>query len=158
FHIRMVNLLTDSPGVQYSIDSTVITSVGYTSVASLNGGHPGDHTVTFGTLPPASLVSTDPTTAVAIGGTFSQNFAQGRDYTLFAYGTINNPKTFLMDEASGKPTPDNDFVEYQFVDAAPNMAAVDVYVTAPQGQITSAQKVTTLNFGAKSDTTKLKLF
>jgi hypothetical protein len=158
FHVRMVNLLEDSPLVQYSIDSTAIASIGYLAATGMNAAHPGDHTVSFSVIRPASLNSSDTTDPIAIGGSFPATYAKGRDYTVFAYGTLNNPKTFSMDEQSDRPTPDDDNIEYQFVNASPNLPSADVYITAPEGNITSATKVATLAFGEKSTPTALKLF
>jgi hypothetical protein len=158
FHIRMVNTIEDSPTVQYSVDSTVISTATYLGNTSLAVAHPGDHTINFAYLPAASLNSSDSTAAVAIGGSFSQSWSQDRDYTIFAYGKMNDPKTFVMDEPSNKDAVADDFIEYQFVNAAPNAPSVDVYVTAPEGQITSPQKVGTIAFGEKTSPATLKLF
>lgn len=159
FHIRLVNTLEDSPTVQYSVDSTVISTAPYLGNTSLAVAHPGDHTINFAYLPAASLNSSDSTAAVAIGGSFSQSWSQDRDYTVFAYGKMNDPKTFVMDEPSNKDAVADDFIEYQFVNAAPNAAgSVDIYITAPEGQITSPQKAGTLAFGEKTSPASLKLF
>jgi hypothetical protein len=158
FHVRMVNLLEDSPSVQYTIDTTVINSAGYLVGTALSPAHAGSHTVSFSALRPPSLNSADPTTPISLTGSFDQSYTAGRDYTIFAYGKIDSPKTFTMDEQSGKPAVDDDFIEYQFVNAASNTPSVDIFITAPDGQINSPQKLTTLNLGEKSTTTKLKLF
>ncbi len=158
FHVRMVNLLEDSPLVQYSIDGTVISSSAYLAATALSAAHPGDHTVGFAALRPASLDSSDTTDPIPIAGSFQQSYAQDRDYTVFAYGTLGTPKTFAMDEPSDKPAVDDDYIEYQFVDASPNAPSVDVYITAPEARITSAEKVATLAFGGKTTPVKLKLF
>ena len=157
FHIRMLNLLTDSPSVQYSIDTTVITSAGYLATSGNNAAHPGDHTISFAVVRPASLNSSDTTDPIAIGGSFQATYTKDRDYTLFAYGTTTNPKTFTMDEQSNRAAPDAANIEYQFVNASPNTLSADVYITAPEGQITSPTKVATLAFGEKSTPTALKL-
>lgn len=158
FHVRMVNLLEDSPAVQYSIDSTVVSSSAYLAATSLNAAHPGDHSVSFAAIRPASLNSDDTTDPIPLGGSFQQSYSQDRDYTIFAYGTLNAPKTFTMDEPSEKAEVEDDFIEYQFVDAASNVATFDVYITAPEGQISSPEKVATLSFGEKSTPRTLKLF
>jgi hypothetical protein len=158
FHVRMLNLLEDSPTVQYSVDSTVITSGGYLAATGMNAAHPGDHTISFAVVRPASLNSSDTTDPIPIGGSFQATYAKDRDYTVFAYGTLTNPKTFTMDEQSNRATPADDNIEYQFVNASPNTPSADVYITAPEGNITSATKVATLAFGEKSTPTALKLF
>lgn len=158
FQVRMVNLIEDSPAVQYSVDSTVITNIGYLGATGFNAAHPGDRAVSFAAIRPASLNSSDTTTPIAIGGTFSQSYTRGRDYTVFVYGKLNDPKAFTMDEESDKAAVEEDFIEYQFVNAAPNVPRVDIFITAPEGQITSAEKLATVTFGQKTGTTKLKLF
>jgi hypothetical protein len=158
FHVRMLNLLEDSPTVQYSVDGTVISSAAYLGGSSFSAGHPGDRTISFAAIRPASLNSSDTTDPIALGGSFQGTYAKDRDYTVFAYGTLNNPKTFTMDEQSNRATPDDDNIEYQFVNASPNIPSADVYITAPEGNITSPTKVATVAFGAKSTPTALKLF
>jgi hypothetical protein len=158
FHIRFMNLIEDSPAVQYSVDTTAITNTGYQTVTALNPAHPGDHTVNFAALRPASLNTADPIDPIALPGSFDKTFAQDTDYTVFAYGKMNDVHTFVMDEASTKDAVPDDFIEYQFVNAAPALATADVYITAPQAQVTSAEKVATLNFTGKSAPTQLKLF
>src|SRR5262249_24995023 len=113
FHARMLNLLEDSPTRQYSIDSTVVASSAYLAATSMNPAHPGDHTVSFTVIRPASLNSSDTTDPIAIGGSFQASYTKNTDYTIFAYGTTTNPKTFMMDEPSNRPTPAAATIEYQ---------------------------------------------
>jgi hypothetical protein len=157
FHARIVNLLTDSPTMQYSIDSTVVASTGYLTATPMNAAHPGDHTVSFALIRPASLNSSDPTDAIAIGGSFQGSYTKNTDYTIFAYGTTTNPNTFMMNEPSDRPAPDATKVEYQFVNASPSTPNADVYITAPEGGLTSPTKVATVAFGAKSEPATLTL-
>jgi hypothetical protein len=153
----MVNLLEDSPSVQYSLDGTVIASTSYLAATAFTAAHPGDHTVSFATLRPPSLNEDDETDPIPLGGSFQHSYAEDRDYTVFAYGTLNAPKTFTMDEPSDKDAVEDDFIEYQFVAAASSIGTVDVYITAPEGQINSPEKVATLGFGEKSVPKTLKL-
>jgi uncharacterized protein DUF4397 len=158
FHVRMLNLLEDSPAVQYKIDTTAITSIGYLTGTALSPAHVGSHTVSFAAIRPASLDANDSTDPIPLPGSFDQSYSQGRDYTIFVYGTIDNPRTFTMDEQSDKPAVDDDFIEYQFVNASTRTPSVDIFITAPDGQINSPQKLATLNLGEKTTTTTLKLF
>jgi Domain of unknown function (DUF4397) len=157
FHVRMLNLLTDSPTVQYSIDTTVVSSSGYLAATTMNPAHPGDHTVSFAVIRPTSLNSSDPTDPIALGGSFQASYAKNTDYTIFAYGTTTNPKTFVMDEPSDRPAPDATKIEYQLVNASPSTPNADVYITAPEGGLTSPTKVASIAFGAKSDPATLTL-
>ncbi len=158
FHLRVVNLLEDSPTVQYSVDATAISTAGYLGATALGAVRPGSHKIGFTAIRPSSLNSADTTDPIVLGGSFDQSYVKDQDYTVFAYGKLNDVHTFLMNEASGKPAVDNDFFEYQIVNAAPGLANADVYVTAPDAQITTPTKVATVAFGGKTDTFKVKLF
>ena len=158
FHLRVVNLLEDSPAVQYYVDSTSIASTGYLAATALGAARPGTHAMSFKALRPQSLDADDTTDPIDLGGSFSQDFGRDRDYTVFAYGTLNDVRTFVIDEPSDKGDLDDDFIEWQMVNAAPNLPAVDVYLTAPEAHITSAEKVATIDFGGKTTPSKLKLF
>lgn len=157
FHMRLVNLLEDSPSVQYSIDSTTVASIAYLGATAFNSAHPGDHTVNFAVIRPTSLNSDDTTDPIPIAGSFSQSYTRDRDYTVFAYGTIATPKTLVLDEQSNRASVEDDSIEYQFIDASPNLTAADIYITAPEGQINAPQKVGTLAFGEKTTPATLKL-
>ncbi len=89
FHTRMVNLIQNSPAVQYKIDTTVISSATYQTGTTLSAAHPGAHSVSFQVIRPVSLVSTDPTDPIDLGGSFSQTYEKNIDYTIFAYGTLD---------------------------------------------------------------------
>ncbi len=60
----------------------------------------GSHSVSFDAIRPISLVSGDTTDPIALGGTFTQDFAKDIDYTIFAYGTLADVKTMTIDEPS----------------------------------------------------------
>ena len=68
FHLRVVNLLEDSASVQYYMDSTSITSAGYTAATGLGAARPGTHTVKFAALRPASLNSDDTKDPIELEG------------------------------------------------------------------------------------------
>src|SRR5262245_58901379 len=90
FHTRMVNLIQNSPTVQYKLETTVINSAAYLSGTTLAAARPGDHSVSFPVIRPTSLVSSDTTTPIDLGGSFSRTFVKNTDYTFFAYGTLDN--------------------------------------------------------------------
>ena len=71
---------------------------------------------------------------------------------MFAYGKLNDVQTLRDRRADDKDDVDDDFIEWQMVNAAPNLAVADVYITAPEANITSPEKVATLNFGDKTST------
>lgn len=158
FQLRMVNLIEDSPTVQFIVDTTVVNTAPYLTTSSLSVVRPGSHTIKFAAVRPTSLNSSDTTDPIALDGSFDQSFERGRDYTVFAYGKVNDLHSFVMDEPGDKPAVDDDFVEYQFVNGASNAQSADLFITAPDGQINTPTRLTTLAFGQKSETTKLKLF
>src|SRR6185295_1720607 len=158
FHLRVVNLLEDSPAVLYYVDSTSITSANYQGATALGAARPGNHTVSLKAVRPASLNSDDTKDPIDLPGSFSQDYGRDRDYTVFAYGRLNDVHTFVVDEPSDKDDVEDDFIEWQMVNAAPNLPAVDVYLTAPEANINSAEKVATISFGAQTTASKLKLF
>jgi|GEM_PF-2462299 len=158
FHLRFVNLVEDSPTLQYTVDTTMVSSSGYQASTALNPARPGSHTLKFAAVRPTSLVSEDTTDPIQLGGSFERSYAADRDYTVFAYGSIDDVKTFVIDEPSDRGGVEDDHIEWQMVNAASNVPSMDVYLTAPEARITSPQKVATLAFTGKSETAKLKLF
>jgi len=157
-HTRMLNLIQDSPGVQYKIDDTVIASKGYQDFTALASARPGSHAVSFGAIRPTSLVSTDTTDPIALTGNFTQSYNKDTDYTIVAYGTLDNVKTVVLDEPSKKADLADDTIELKFVDLAPNVGSVDVYITAPEGTVTSPENLGSIAFGAKTNVRSMKLF
>ena len=73
FHTRMVNLIEDSPTVQYKIDTTVMASAGYQVLTALSAARPGSHSVSFQAIRPTSLVSTDTTDPIDVSGSFDRS-------------------------------------------------------------------------------------
>lgn len=157
FHARMVNLIADSPSVQYKIDTTVISNATYQAGTSLSAAHPGDHSVSFQAIRPASLVSTDSTDPVDLGGTFSQTYEKNTDYTIFAYGTLDNVKTLITQAPSGQAAVADDNIEISVVNAAATQPTLTVYVTVPNAGITSPQSIGTINPGERTTPNTMKL-
>jgi hypothetical protein len=157
FHTRMVNLIQDSPTVQYKIDTTVINSAAYQAGTTLASARPGDHSVSFQVVRPASLVSTDPTDPIDIGGSFSRNYTKNTDYTIFAYGTINNVQTLITEAPSGQSAVADDNIEVTVVNAAAAQQLLTVYVTVPNAGITSPQTIGSVGPGQKTSASTMKL-
>src|SRR4029450_5394242 len=111
FHTRMVNLISDSATVEYKIDTTIVNSASYQSGTALAAAHPGSHSVSFQAIRPTSLVSTDTTDPIDLGGTFSQSYDKNIDYTIFAYGTLDNVKTLITQAPSGQGAVADDNIE-----------------------------------------------
>src|SRR5262249_8259020 len=97
FHLRVVNLLEDSPAVLYYVDSTSITSASYLAATPLGAARPGNHPVSLKAVRPTSLNSDDTTDPIDLPGSFSQDYGRDRDYTVFAYGKLNDVHTFVVD-------------------------------------------------------------
>jgi hypothetical protein len=102
FHTRMVNLIEDSPTVQYKIDATVVASAAYQVLTPLNAARPGSHSVSFQALRPQSLVTTDTTDPVDLVGSFDRSYTKDIDYTIFTYGKLDSIQTLVV-EAPSKP-------------------------------------------------------
>lgn len=157
FHTRMVNLIADSPSVQYKIDTTVISNAGYQTGTSLSAAHPGDHTVSFQAIRPTSLVSTDSTDPIDLGGSFSQTYEKNTDYTIFAYGTLDNVKTLITQAPSGQAAVTDDNIEVSVVNADASLSTLTVFVTVPNAGITSPQSIGTINPGERTTPSTMKL-
>jgi hypothetical protein len=160
FHMRFVNLLEDSPTVQYKLDDTVLNSAGYLATTTLSPARPGTHTVSFAAVRPTSLDDDDGDEGdpIPLGGSFERDYARDRDYTVIAFGTLDDVRTFVVEEPSDRGSLDDDYIEWHVLNAAPNAPSVEVYITAPEAQITTPQKMATLALGEKSEPAKLKLF
>ncbi|MEJ0035643.1 MAG: DUF4397 domain-containing protein [Gammaproteobacteria bacterium] len=157
FHTRMVNLISDSPTVQYKIDSTIVSSTGYLSGTALAAARPGDHSISFQVLRPASLVSTDTTDPIDLGGSFSRSYTKNTDYTIFAYGTLANIQTLITDAPSGQAAVVDDNIEITVLNAAASQQMLTVYVTVPNAGITAPQSIGTISPGSRTTPSTLKL-
>ena len=157
FHTRMVNLIQDSPGVQYKIDTTAVANAPYQGYTSLAAAHPGDHTVSFQAARPTSLVSTDSTDPIDLGSSFSRTWTKNIDYTIFAYGKLNAIQTMIMEAPSGQAAVADDNIELTVVNAAAATQALTVYVTVPNAGITSPTSIGSVGPGQKTDVRTMKL-
>jgi len=157
FHTRMVNLVQDSPSVQYKIDTTAIANTAYLSGTALAAAHPGDHTVSFQVIRPTSLVSTDPTDPIDLGGSFSRSYTKNTDYTIFAYGTLSNVRTLITEAPSGQAAVVDDNIEISVINADASLSTLTVFVTVPNAGITSPQSIGTINPGERTTPKTMKL-
>jgi hypothetical protein len=157
FHTRMVNLVQDSPTVQYKIDSTVINSSGYQGATALAAAHPGDHTVTFQAIRPTSLVSTDPTDPIELSGSFSRSYTKNTDYTIFAYGKLDAIQTLITEAPSGQAAVADDNIEVTVVNADVAQPGLTVYVTVPNAGINAPQSIGAIGPGQATSASTMKL-
>ena len=158
FHTRMVNLIEDAPTVQYKIDTTVIASAGYQVLTSLSAARPGSHSVSFQAIRPASLVSTDTTDPIDVGGSFDRSYTKDTDYTIFAYGKLDNIQTLIVEAPSKPAAVVDDNIELTVVNAAVNQPSLTVFVTAPDAHITSPESLGTIGPGEKTAARTMQLF
>ncbi len=157
FHSRMVNLIADSGGVQYKIDTTAVGNTGYLSATALAAARPGDHMVSFQAARPQSLVTTDTTDPIDLGSSFSRTYTKDTDYTIFAYGKLNSIQTLITEAPSGQAAVVDDNIEVTVVNAAVGQPTLTVYVTVTNAGITSPQSIGTVNPGEKTVAKTMKL-
>jgi hypothetical protein len=157
FHTRMVNLIQDSPTVQYKIDTTVVNSSAYQGGTALASAHPGDHTISFQAIRPTSLVSTDPTDPIELTGSFSRSYTKNTDYTIFAYGKLDSIQTLITEAPSGQAAVVDDNIEVTVVNAAVAQPSLTVYVTVPNAGINSPQSIGAIGPGQETSASTMKL-
>jgi hypothetical protein len=156
-HLRGVNLMTDSPSLEFTIDNVDVSAANYGGLTPLTAAHPGSHALQVAGINPSNLVTQPTVTYTPFGTPVTQNLAEGSDYTIVAYGTVAAPKLLVTtdtDLANG--VPDNTVV-YKVIDAAANGPAVQVFITAPEAGITSATNIGTLNFGGSTAEAELNI-
>ena len=158
FHTRLVNLVEDSPTVQYKIDATVASSAGYQVFTSLAAARPGSHSVSFQAIRPQSLVTTDTTDPIDVGGSFDRSFTKDTDYTIFAYGKLDAIQTLIVETPSKPAAVADDNIELTVVNAAPNEPSLTVFVTAPDAHITSPESLGTIGPGEKTAVRTMLLY
>jgi hypothetical protein len=158
FQSRLVNLIEDSPGVQYKIDTTVVSSTGYQTASALNSARPGSHAVSFQALRPQSLIKDDDTTPIDLGGAFERIFEKDRTYTIVAYGKLDNVQTLMLDQPKDPAAVADDRMEIAFANVAPNLPSVEVFITAPEAHIHSPESLGTLATGTLTSPRTLQLF
>jgi len=157
FHLRGVNLITDSPTVKFYFNDTSVATTTFNGASTWQAAEAGSFNVKFKVVHPANLNSdtTDDVNETDIGSTISQAFTKDRDYTLFAYGTMADPRMIVLDATDQRDNPDDNIVAYQVANVSPNAQSVDVYITAPEASIPTAQLVGTLAPGQYTEPTNL---
>jgi hypothetical protein len=96
---------------------------------------------------------------IPLGTVVTQSFEGEVDYTVFAYGTLDELHGFVMGTTDQREDFDtDDHMVWRIVNAAESAPAVDVYLTAPEAKITSPERVATLNFTEHSESMELELF
>jgi hypothetical protein len=160
--MRVVNLVEDSPLLRFLIDDAEMSSATYEAVTDIHAARPGSHEVKLEAFRPPELVDDDDDEdddPIPLGTILTQSFEGEMTYTIFAYGTMDDPGAFVMGTADQQDAVEtDDHMVWQIVNAASGAQAVDVYVTAPEAKITSPTRVATLNFTEHSESMDLLLF
>ena len=147
-YVRAVNLVTDSPDLELTIDSTAyVASMNYGDMTPLVGVHTGDHTIQVSGITASNFVTQPQTTYSAFGTPITQNFVSASGYTVVAYGTVADPKYLITTDTNLESTVPGDEVIYKIIDASTKGPPVIVYITAPEAGINSRLEVARLNFG-----------
>lgn len=156
FHVRSLNLVKESPTLEIDVDDTSMFTDGYGRATRFTAGDPGQHTLSFSAILPPDLRSDDET-ATRVSGASAYTFLAGTEYTVVAYGTMDDLRTFIIEGLDQREHVDDDKLVLQFTHASPDTPAVDVYVTAVKAGITSRYYVDTLSLTETSDPLELSL-
>ena len=123
--VRVINLLPEATAIDVQVGgATAFTGVTF---QSLTGYQNYDNQTT------SFAVNVTGSTSPLL--TFSFPLAGEQPYTLVVFGTLANPSATLMAEVASAPTNGN--IQLAMFNAAINMSAMDVYVTAPGADITN---------------------
>lgn len=163
FHVQFLNLVTDSPALEYSVDGTDISSATYQTSTSLHAVRAGQHRIDLGAVRPPDLRTDDDDDddeddTIPVNASLERNFDADINYTIIAYGTLDNTQMLVIDDAGERDEIEDDHIVWRIVHVAPDIPSMDVFLTAPEAQIHSPQHVATLNFGDQSGEMSLKLF
>jgi hypothetical protein len=146
-NVRMINLVTDSPDLELTIDQVDVSDAEYGDMTVLTAAHLGNHSLQVAAVTPSDLVTLPMQTYTGYGTPQPTTFENGFDYTLIAYGTVAVPKFLVVPETHLGDTPPQPTFVYQVIDAAEKGPPVDVYITVPDAGIPNATKIGTLSFG-----------
>jgi hypothetical protein len=146
-NVRMVNLVTDSPDLEFTIDQVDVSDAQYGDMTVLSAAHPGSHQLQVAAVTPSDLVTLPLQTYTGYGTPQPVTFEDNFDYTAIAYGTVAAPKFLVIPETRLGDTPLQPTFVYRVIDASEKGPPVDVYITVPDAGIPNAVKVGTLSFG-----------
>ena len=156
FHVRTLNLVKESPTLEIDVDDATMFTAGYGRASRFTAGDPGQHTLSFSAiLPPDGRDDDEITTRVS--GASAYTFLAGTEYTVVAYGTMDDLRTFIIEGLDQREHVEDDKLVLQFTHASPDTPTVDVYVTAVKAGITSRYYVDTLALTETSGPLELSL-
>lgn len=159
FHLRSLNLVEDSPTLQIDLDDTTLSSATYGGITGFSAGHPGEHTLSFSALLPADLDDDDDDdeTETPVSGASAHTFVAGTEYTVVAYGRMDDVHTYTIEGLDQREDVDDDKLILQFTHASPDTPVVDVYVTAVKAGLASRYYVDTLSITETTSPLELSL-
>jgi hypothetical protein len=157
-YLRVLNLIGDSPSLQFVVDTTVIATSGFGGGTAYSVAPGGDHStqlraVRAGRLP-GDTGATDP---IALGAAVDRDFSDITDYTLIAAGTVASPQLFTIDAPEQRETVAETKLIWRMVHAVAGGQVVDVYLTAPEAGVATPQYIATLGFQDATETRELTL-
>lgn len=129
--IRVVHASPDAPEVDVLLDDTeVLSDVPYLVASGYLETSAGDHNL---------KVNAAGTTTTVIDA--DATLADGTDYTVIASGLLAEIAPIVLEDDNSTPAAGN--VRVRAIHGAPSAPAVDVYVTAPEADLSAATPVLT---------------
>jgi len=153
-HIRVVNLVEDSPTLEFRFGETVVASAGYAAASAFIASPTGSQQVQLATVAPPRINVTevghetddDNDKSALIGTAVSRSFEANVDYLMFAVGKVEAPQFMFVEKGQWRDTVANDKIVVQLINAMPDSQPLDVYVTAPEAGVTTPQHIGTLTY------------
>jgi hypothetical protein len=148
-YVRAINLVPNSPDLELTIDTSADeSSMNYGDMTPLTGVHPGSHTVQVAGITASNLVTQPQVTYMPFGTPLTQNFVDGTDYTVIAYGSVPDAVQYMViSDTDLQNTLPTDDVVYQIIHASPKGPPVLIFITAPEAGITTPVELGELSFG-----------
>jgi hypothetical protein len=157
-YVRTVDLVTDSPDLELTIDSTAdVASVNYGNMTPLIGVHPGSHEIQVAGVTASNLVTQPQATYIPFGTPVTQNMVAGVGYTVIAYGMVADPQYLIVPDTSLQGVVPADQVVYKIIDASTKGPPVNILLTAPEAGINSPTQIAKLSFGGSTPETALNI-
>lgn len=123
--VRVLNLMTDAPGIDVQVNgSPAFSNVAFQAVTGYQSYN--NETTSF------SVNLTGSTSTLV---SFSYPLAGEQPYTLLLYGTTVAPQLTLISEVASAPTNGN--IQLAVFNAAQNNSSVDIYINPPGTDITT---------------------
>ncbi|HEY8510225.1 MAG TPA: DUF4397 domain-containing protein, partial [Steroidobacteraceae bacterium] len=117
-HVQFLNLVTDSPALEYSVDGTDISSATYQTSTSLHAVRAGQHRIDLGAVRPPDLRTDDDDDddeddTIPVNASLERNFDADINYTIIAYGTLDNTQMLVIDDAGERDEIEDDHIVWR---------------------------------------------